>query len=296
LIILTTLIELTNTAEVTLWLLHRPPRSDAFVRSLGRRGAAPAALHEVPPPQAAQPDQLHVAEPLPTVPPNDFVTFRSACLERLPDDDAAARVDAHFQAALDRGFRVLRDAAAAPDTVADLVHVLVNAAPADPELIVGLRAIQVAAWHHELFVQVDLPRILNSDERPRMTSVEVDRIVTAYRQPYRPSPSHSPAPGTVSQKSPPSPSPMPPPTGRTSASVARRSNSAPPPDERSGHSSTCGALLERLKTTRSSRTRPRPSPKSSRTLPSTSASTFMAAAPNAPATASAPACEPSESP
>jgi hypothetical protein len=295
LIILTTLIELTNTAEVTLWLLHRPPRSDAFVRSLGRRGAAPAALHEVPPPQAAQPDQLHVAEPLPTVPPNDFVTFRSACLERLPDDDAAARVDAHFQAALERGFRVLRDAAAAPDTVADLVHVLVNAAPADPELIVGLRAIQVAAWHHDLFVQIDLPRVLNSEERPRMTSVEMDRVVIAYRQPYRPITIALTRAGTVSLTSPPSPSPTPPPTGRTSASVAGANDSETPPHEPSGHSSTCGTVLERLQTTRSFRICLRPSPRSSRTLPSISASTFMAAAPSAPATAPAPACEPSES-
>jgi hypothetical protein len=184
-IILNKLIELTNTAEVTLWLLHRPPRSDAFVRSLGRRGAAPAVLHQVPSPEAAQPEHLVVAEPLPAVPPNDFVTFRAACHERLPADDAA-RVDAHFQATLDRGTRALRDAGAAPDTIADLVHVLVNAAPTDPELTIGLRAVQVAAWHHGLFIQIDLPRILNSQERPHMTSAEVDRRAAAYRQPYRP--------------------------------------------------------------------------------------------------------------
>jgi hypothetical protein len=183
-LILRSLITLAGDVHARLWLLHRPPRDDAFVRALGRRGAVEAELADVPLPAAA-PVPLD-AEPLelPAVPADEFMTFRHSYM-RMPNPDDAARTDAHFTATVGRCDRMLGEAGASQQTVADLLHRLLNPAPDDARLTVELRALQTAAWHHDLYVKINLPRLLHSEERPRIPLADADAALVAYRQPHR---------------------------------------------------------------------------------------------------------------
>ena len=182
-LILRGLIALSGDLGARLWLLHRPPRDDAFIRALVRRGAVKAELADVPFPTAASvplnAEPLH----LPTVPADEFTTFRHSCQRMLTADDA--RVDAHFTATAGHCDRVLVKAGAPRKTVADLLHRLLNPAPGDAQLTVELRALQTAAWHHELYVKIDVPRLLHSEERPRISIADADAALVAYRQPHR---------------------------------------------------------------------------------------------------------------
>jgi hypothetical protein len=183
-LILRGLLTLAGDVGARLWLVHRPPREDAFVRVLVRRGATGADLTDVPLPAAAP--QVPVAEQveLPAVPAEEFTTFRNSYRQALPAEDAR-RVDAHFTSTAARCDAALRDASASRATVADLVHRLLNPAPGDAQLTVELRALQTVAWHHDLYVKIDLPRLLHSEERPRIPTAEADAALAAYRQPHR---------------------------------------------------------------------------------------------------------------
>jgi hypothetical protein len=183
-IVLTGLVRLAGEVGARLWLLHRPPRSDAFVRSLARRGATTAEVAEVSRPVAVPiPDQTPTVD-LPAVPTDEFLTFRAACMQALPAD-GAARVDAYFQAAARACDEALRDYCSSRHTVADLLHRILNAAPLDAQLTVEVRALQAAAWHHDVYVKVDLARLLHSEERPRIPAADADAALAAYRQPHR---------------------------------------------------------------------------------------------------------------
>jgi hypothetical protein len=183
-LILRALITLAGDVGAQLWLVHRPPREDEFVRALTRRGATDAALAAVPLPAAAPQAPVVARAELPAVPAEDFTTFRNSCQQTLSPEDAA-RVEAHFTATAARCDAVLGNAGANRATVADLLHRILNPAPADAQLTVELRALQTAAWHHDLFVKIDLPRLLHSEERPRITTAEADAALAAYRQPHR---------------------------------------------------------------------------------------------------------------
>jgi hypothetical protein len=184
-LILRSLITLAGDVHARLWLLHRPPRDDAFVRALGRRGAVEAGLVDVPLPAAA-PVPLDAEKlDLPAVPAVEFTTFRHTVMRMLTVDDAA-RVDAHFSDTAGHCDRVLREAGATRQTVAALLHRLLNPAPGDAQLTVELRALQTAAWHHDLYIKIDLPRLLHSEERPRIPVADADAALAAYRQPHRP--------------------------------------------------------------------------------------------------------------
>lgn len=183
-LILRGLITLAGDVGARLWLVHRPPREDAFVRALTRRGATEAQLTDVPVPAAAPQAPIVAPVELPAVPAEEFTTFRHFCQQTLPAEDAA-RVDAHFTATAGRCDAVLREAGATRATVADLLHRLLNPAPRDAQLTVELRALQTAAWHHDFYVKIDLPRLLHSEERPRIPTAEADSAVAAYRQPHR---------------------------------------------------------------------------------------------------------------
>ena len=152
--------------------------------------SSPAAPRQHAPPMTyQQPCRPHPRQPprrasLPDVPDADFTTFRAVYLRELPDA-AAAAVDARFRHTLATCDTAIARGGATPATVADLVHALLNPAPADSELTVDIRALQVAAWNHDLYVKVDLPRLLHNEERPRLPPHLSDEAMTAYRQPYR---------------------------------------------------------------------------------------------------------------
>ena len=182
--ILRGLITLAGDVGARLWLLHRPPREDAFARALTRRGATDAEWTDVPMPAAAPHRAVVEQGELPAVPADEFTTFRHSCRQTLPAE-YAARVDAHFTSTAGRCDAVLRDAGANRATVSGLLHRILNPAPADAQLTVELRALQTAAWHHDLYVKIDLPRLLHSEERPRIPTAEADAALAAYRQPHR---------------------------------------------------------------------------------------------------------------
>jgi hypothetical protein len=183
-LILKGLLRLAADAEVALWLLHRPPRTDAFIRAL-KRYAITTDLMNVPRPGVAEatPAKPPVTA-LPTVPADEFVTFRSTYLSQLGPDDAG-RVDACFGRIVDRCERSFAESGATRETVANALYVILNDAPADAELTVAIRALQVAAWRHDQYIKVDMPRLLHSEERPRIKPCELDAAMVAYRQPYR---------------------------------------------------------------------------------------------------------------
>jgi hypothetical protein len=183
-LILRGLANLADQAQVELWLLHRPPRDDNFLRALTRRDATDQPLHAVPEHLTKTAVPLTAALPLPPVPHTEFVTFRTTCRETLTAD-ALELVETRFLATAQHcDTRLGRDGAHRA-TVATLAYELINPAPDDPKLITDLRALQVAAWQHDLYVRIDLPRLLHSEERPRFPSLEADFALTAYRQPYR---------------------------------------------------------------------------------------------------------------
>jgi hypothetical protein len=184
-IILGGLVRLAKDVNVPLWLLHRPPRTDAFMRSLNRRGASDLVYGQVPcrrPLAAPQPLRPDVS--LPSVPGDEFVTFRDACQRMLTGVDAD-RVDARFTATARLCDQLLTAGGANRAAVSTLLHELLNAVPTDAELTVDIRALQVACWNHDLHVQVNLARLLASEERPRVDPHIADEALTAYRQPYR---------------------------------------------------------------------------------------------------------------
>lgn len=183
-LILRGLCELAENADTTLWLLHANPRTDAFIRILTRRATHTREPGDVPAAVAAHQQTPTGAHPLPDVPDADFTTFRAAYLRELPDA-AAAAVDARFGAVLAACDEALHQQGATAATVADLIHGLINPAPSDAELTVDVRALQVAAWNHDLYIKVDLPRLLHNEERPRLVPERSDQAMTAYRQPYR---------------------------------------------------------------------------------------------------------------
>jgi hypothetical protein len=182
--ILGSLSRLAASAEVELWLLHRPPRTDAFVLSLSRRGPDIAEIDDVPRPTPRAPMSPTPSAALPAVPADEFVSFRAA-YQRALDDEQAARVEQRFLTTARHCHKRFAADGATEKTVATLVHHIVNPAPDDPELVVDLRALQVAAWDHNLYVKIDMPRLLNSEERPRIPTARADGGLAAYRQPYR---------------------------------------------------------------------------------------------------------------
>lgn len=170
-------------AGVDLWLLHRAPTSDIFLRALTRHASATKSLEDVP---AAH--ILDASAPTPTtfpvVPRHDVHQFRTAVESTLPDGQRET-VLAQFEASAHLAHRAMADASASTATIRRLVEDLLLDAPGDDELITRIRGLQLAAWHHDVFISVDLDTLLNSEERPTLAAAAVDDALIAYRQPHR---------------------------------------------------------------------------------------------------------------
>lgn len=182
--ILKSLVTLVTNADTDLWLLHRPPRGDTFLRALTRRADDEQSLDAAPTPAAAAPSTRAALTDLPAVPPHDFHVFAAAVEQTLPHADARGVITelrAHAQSVHD-------DLSHATDPVATSAAALVRVlqdAPPDNCLITRVRAVQVAAWHHDLHVSVNLTTLLNSEERPRLQPTDAGNALAAYRQPHR---------------------------------------------------------------------------------------------------------------
>lgn len=171
-------------ANVPLWLLHRPPRSDAFVHRLERIAAHPRPLGEVPQPVSRSTrtgERPGLKVTLPTV---GFHQFRTACRTTL-GPRAAERVELRHNSTAVRCYDVLQRDGATPDVFASLVEGLLRTAPLDDLLITDIRALQLAAWHHDVYLKTDIPLLLASPERQLTDPETVDQALVAYRQPHR---------------------------------------------------------------------------------------------------------------
>jgi hypothetical protein len=108
----------------------------------------------------------------------------TACRRNLKPVDADA-VQHQLSRAVALASDTLRRRGATPAAVAEVIQHILNPAPPDGALIPQVRGLQIAAWHHDLYIQVGLQRLLNSEERPRLTAALAEERLTVYRQPYR---------------------------------------------------------------------------------------------------------------
>lgn len=182
--ILKSLVTLATNADTDLWLLHRPPRDDTFLRALTRRADDEQRLDAVPTPAAASPAPQHASVDLPAVPPHDFHVFAAAVEQALSVQDACDVIDElrTHAATVHDALNHATDPAVA--VAAALVRSLQDAPP-DNRLVTRVRATQVAAWNHDLHVSVNLTTLLHSEERPRLRPADAGTALAAYRQPYR---------------------------------------------------------------------------------------------------------------
>lgn len=179
------LVALAKAAGIPLWLLHRPPRSDDFTRNLTRVRAHPLRLVDVPYPDtrtAAIGNRAGFALHLDPAPP--FDRFRSA-LRELASPEEYHTIQRHYTDTFTQCDDVLDRDGATIDVIATLVEGVMAAAPLDDALIVGVRALQLAAWHHDTYVKTDIPALLASSERQLVDPITIDEALVAYRQPHR---------------------------------------------------------------------------------------------------------------
>lgn len=192
--LLTSLVKFAQAQSLPLWLLHHPPHTDTFLRHLDRRTAHPRHLDEVPRAVEATRD-VDVGRPTlgVTLPVTPFHHFLDACRRHLSgaDFDTVKERHALTRRAAGTALRHLSTVPASDRTtagltlLANLVEEAVLAGPSDDLLITDIRAVQAAAWEHDLYLKSDLTALLASSERVTHTPGSVDEQLTAYRQPAR---------------------------------------------------------------------------------------------------------------
>lgn len=174
---LPTAIELANNSEVNLWLVYGGPTTDTLLRKLD---AFPRKdVQDLPRTVTHPPKDPQFVWNL--GPPVDarFFQFRTIAMENCPlqvvtFDQQLSTTASCLDQATDPNV-ALHDA---------LAKVLLDS-HSDATLLARLKAIQAAAWNHDIYVKIDFARVLNSPERPRQTLRETDRILLNYRQPLR---------------------------------------------------------------------------------------------------------------
>jgi hypothetical protein len=183
--VLRRLSDLADRAGCDLWLVHTSPSTDAFHLALDRLDPEERELATLPTASPKPTETTPVeAEVLPDLPRVDFTMFLATCQERLEPADLA-RVEQSFTEEVAAHYFGLADGGNTVDAVGKRVHAILNPAPDDDMLTLRLRALQVAAWRRNLFVAVDLPKVINSEERPRQAPHIADEKMAVYKQPHR---------------------------------------------------------------------------------------------------------------
>jgi hypothetical protein len=184
-LVLRNLVALAGSAGLPLWLLHRSPRTDRFLQTLTRHHAHPMRLSDVPKPRvrtalAGERPTLGVA--LPTA---AFHAFLSSCRQTLiqPGYD---RLALRHTAVAARCLHRMEEGGTGIHLIARLVEEILLPAPQDDLLVTDIRALQLAAWHHDIYVKTDIAALLASPERQLVDPISVDQALVAYRQPHRP--------------------------------------------------------------------------------------------------------------
>ena len=183
-LVLKALVALARRATVPLWLLHRPPRSDAFFRQLGKHQAHPMRPGDIPTPRADDsPPALRPTLGI-QLPPTVFHTFLTRTREALTIDEFQQLQERHIHTYRTCS-QVLDRAGTGDDVIARLVTQITAGGPTDDLLVTDIRALQLAAWHHDTYLKMDLPTLLASPERPHHPADHIDQLLVAYRQPHR---------------------------------------------------------------------------------------------------------------
>lgn len=184
-IILTGLVRLAAKAQTTLWLLHAPPIGDAVYRKIARLATEVGTYADVPQPvnDACVPESEAVRASGVPVPRADFPLFLTA-LRHLPTSERF-RAEQLFHEQRHEFDHRIAEGADARDAARRSMTTLLTAALADGELIPCIRGVQVAAWHREIFVDVNLDVLLTSEERPTIPKEQADELLVRYRQPHR---------------------------------------------------------------------------------------------------------------
>lgn len=165
---------------IDLWLLHRAPIDDRTHRKIIKMSTRTATLEAVPP-HTARPHAVYPAGPVVDVPEAAFPTFRAALVREPRHAPALALYDQELNAGVD----AINRGASPTDTITKAVLRAVHDAPHDGELVSRLTALQVLAWRHDQFLGIDFERLLNSVDRPRSKTLELEQRLLAYRQPQR---------------------------------------------------------------------------------------------------------------
>lgn len=181
--ILGTVCRLAADAGVDLWLLHRVPTSDAFLHALERRTDVTKHIDDVPPPRTLN-NKSTAPAAFPTVPRHDVHLFRAA-IEQALTGDARTTVLKRLNTISRDAQNTISGQGTNAATISRLVDDILADAPDDNELITAIRGIQLAAWHHDLFLKVDIDTLLHSEERPTLPETHVDDALPVYRQPHR---------------------------------------------------------------------------------------------------------------
>lgn len=179
------LVSLAKAAGVHLWLLHRPPRSDEFFTMLERVRAHPMRYRDLPQPQPRQTltgTRLSLGIDQSPWPP--FHSFRSSLRAELPSG-AYDSLTAHFDEEFNHYDEVLDRDGSTPEVIATLVERAMSPAPLDDSLVTSIRALQLASWHHDMYLKTDIPALLASSERAVIDPVTIDETLVGYRQPHR---------------------------------------------------------------------------------------------------------------
>ncbi|MFC6238020.1 hypothetical protein [Longivirga aurantiaca] len=179
------LVALAKAASLPLWLLHRPPRSDNFERILARAKAHPMRYSDVPQPSMRQPATgVRLGFGLDDASRIPFDRFRTT-LEASTDSETYRAVEAHFGHTWAHCDDTLDRDGATIDVLANLVEWVTGTAPHDDALVIGIRALQLAAWHHDIYLKTDTPVLLCSSERQLVDPITIDEDLVGYRQPHR---------------------------------------------------------------------------------------------------------------
>ena len=119
------------------------------------------------------------------LPDTAFHTFLSACKHTLPRAGYDKVVLRHAAIARHCHDRLDRDGTDI-DVLARLIEEILRPAPQDDLLLTDLRALQLATWHHEIYLKSNVGQLLASPERQLTDPLTVDQALVAYRQPHRP--------------------------------------------------------------------------------------------------------------
>lgn len=176
---LPTAVAIAEQSGVHLWLAYGAPISDSLLRRLAAYPRAELASIPVATPQEAPESSTKAPWDLGLPAEEPFFLFRT----RVPDAQSLQVIAYERQMA--NTMEALDEAGDARTSIRQALTNTILEGDSDASMCARIKGIQAAAWHHDIYVSIDLDRLLNSPERPRVPPHEMDHLLLAYRQPLR---------------------------------------------------------------------------------------------------------------